>query len=89
MARKSKTVAKGKSGNKKTGFVKWFDYKKGYGFITVEDSDDIFVHFSNIIMDGYKKLDQGDQVEFEVKESANGKGPEALNVKITLKDFRY
>ncbi|MFX1325112.1 MAG: cold shock domain-containing protein [Promethearchaeota archaeon] len=77
--------------NKKllTGYVKWFDAKKGYGFISVEDQEDIFVHFSNVQMDGFKKLDMGDTVEFELKTSKEGKGPEALNVKIISKDRRY
>ncbi|TFG16752.1 MAG: cold shock domain-containing protein [Promethearchaeota archaeon] len=75
---------------KKTGFVKWFDYKKGFGFITTTDSEeDVFVHFSNILMEGFKKLDMGDHVEFELKESEDGKGPEALNVKVIAKDRRY
>lgn len=74
---------------KKTGFVKWFDYKKGFGFITTDEEEDVFVHFSNILMDGFKKLDMGDQVEFELKESENEKGPEALNVKVIAKDRRY
>jgi CspA family cold shock protein len=74
---------------KKIGFVKWFDAKKGFGFISVNDQDDIFVHFSNIDMDGFKKLDMGDEVEFELKESEDGKGPEALHVKIVSKDRRY
>ncbi|MFW9781003.1 MAG: cold-shock protein [Candidatus Heimdallarchaeota archaeon] len=74
---------------KKTGFVKWFDYQKGYGFITTDDQEDVFVHFSNINMEGFKKLDIGDQVEFDLEESKDGKGPEALNVKILLKDRRY
>jgi len=74
---------------RKTGFVKWFDYRKGYGFITTEDQEDVFVHFSNIEMEGFKKLDMGDQVEFDLEESKNGKGPEALNVKVVLKDKRY
>lgn len=74
---------------RKTGFVKWFDYRKGYGFITTEDEDDVFIHFSNINMEGFKKLDMGDQVEFDIQESKNGKGPEALNVKVILKDRRY
>jgi CspA family cold shock protein len=75
--------------NRITGFVKWFDYKKGYGFINVADRDDVFIHFSNIDMEGFKKLDEGDEVEFEIKESEKGKGPEALNVKILVKDKRY
>ncbi len=74
---------------RKTGFVKWFDYRKGYGFITTDEQEEVFVHFSNIDMEGFKKLDIGDHVEFELKESKDGKGPEALNVKVTLKDKRY
>ena len=75
----------------KKGFVKWFDNRRGYGFITIEESDekDVFVHFSNIDMEGFKKLDQGDYVEFELKDSEEGKGPEALHVKIVSKDKRY
>ena len=74
---------------KKIGYVKWFNDKKGYGFITTDDSEDIFVHFSNIDMPGFKQLDIGDKVEFEMEESKNGKGPEALHVKILIKDRRY
>ncbi|MBD3343062.1 MAG: cold-shock protein [Candidatus Lokiarchaeota archaeon] len=76
---------------RKNGYVKWFNAKKGYGFISVEDEgeDDIFVHFSNIDMEGFKKLDQGDLVEFDLNESDDGKGPEALNVKVQVKDRRY
>jgi CspA family cold shock protein len=55
-----------------------------------EGQKDIFVHFSNIDMDGFKKLDMGDRVEFEVKEDTEkGKGSEALNVKALVKDRRY
>ena len=74
---------------RKIGFVKWFDAKKGYVFISVADQDNVFVHFSNVNMDGFKKLDIGDEVEFELKKSNDGKGPEALNVKIVSKDRRY
>ena len=74
---------------KKIGFVKWFDAKKGYGFISVEGQEDVFVHFSNVEMEGFKKLDMGDEVEFDLKQSKDGKGPEALNVKIVSKDRRY
>ncbi len=77
------------SSNIVSGYVKWFDAKKGYGFISVEDRDDIFVHFSNIDMEGFRNLDMGDEVEFEMKESKDGKGPEALRVKIISKDRRY
>jgi len=62
---------------------------KGYGFITVNDEKDVFIHFSNINMEGFKKLDEGDVVELEIKESEDGKEPEALNVKILVKDKRY
>ena len=74
---------------RKIGFVKLFDAKKGYGFISFGEQDDVFVHFSNVTMDGFKKLDMGDEVEFELKQSKDGKGPEALNVKIVSKDRRY
>jgi CspA family cold shock protein len=80
-------MAKKKSLTK--GYVKWFDNKKGYGFISVEDQEDVFVHFSNIEMEGFKKLDMGDEVEFEINDSNDGKGPEALNVKVISKDRRY
>ncbi len=55
------------------GTVKWFNPEKGYGFISREDGDDIFVHFSEIQMDGYKTLDEGARVSFDVTEGANGK----------------
>jgi len=71
------------------GYVKWFDNKKGYGFISIEDKEDVFVHFSNIDMAGFKKLDMGDEVEFEFQDSNDEKGPEALNVKVIAKDRRY
>lgn len=75
--------------NRLKGIVKWFDARKGYGFISVDGQEDIFVHFSNIEMSGFRKLDMGDEVEFEIKDSKEGKGPEALNVKIISKDRRY
>ena len=62
----------------KTGTVKWFNAKKGYGFISDENGDDIFVHFSALNMSGFKVLDEGDKVEFEVIEGE--KGPQAANV---------
>lgn len=55
------------------GTVKWFNPEKGYGFISREDGDDIFVHFSEIKMDGYKTLDEGARVSFDVTEGTNGK----------------
>ena len=62
----------------KTGTVKWFNAKKGYGFISDENGDDIFVHFSALNMSGFKALEEGDKVEFEVIEGE--KGPQAANV---------
>lgn len=50
-----------------TGKVKWFNPDKGYGFISREDGDDLFVHFSEIQQDGYKTLDEGQEVEFDVE----------------------
>ena len=55
-----------------TGVVKWFDSKKGYGFISVEGGDDVFVHFSAIRSDGYKTLDEGQKVEFETEHGPKG-----------------
>ena len=60
------------------GTVKWFNAEKGYGFITGEDGNDVFVHFSAIQVDGYKTLEEGQEVEFEVVQGA--KGPQAANV---------
>jgi len=71
------------------GTVKWFDAKKGYGFISIDGQEEIFVHFSNIEMSGFRKLDMGDEVEFEIKDSKEEKRPEALKVKIVSKDRRY
>ncbi len=61
------------------GTVKWFNNKKGFGFIQREKGSDLFVHFSSIQHDGYKTLNEGDQVSFEVEES--DRGPKAKNVK--------
>lgn len=63
-----------------TGQVKWFDSKKGYGFITGENGKEIFVHFSGIMSDGFKSLNEGQQVEFEVGNGA--KGEQAVNVTV-------
>jgi len=61
------------------GRVKWFNPEKGYGFIEREDGGgDVFVHFSAIQMDGFKTLNEGEQVEFEIVEGA--RGPQAANV---------
>jgi len=62
----------------KRGKVKWFNDKKGYGFIAQEGGRDVFVHFSNIKGEGYKSLAEGQEVEFEVVDGA--KGPQAVNV---------
>lgn len=61
-----------------TGKVKWFNAEKGYGFITAEDRKDVFVHYSAIQSDGYKTLDEGASVQFDVTES--DRGPQASNV---------
>ena len=62
----------------KTGKVKWFNAEKGFGFISVEGEGDVFVHFSAILSEGFKTLDEGQDVEFEVEQGA--KGPQAKNV---------
>ena len=60
------------------GQVKWFNDAKGYGFIEQEDGDDVFVHHSEIQMEGFKTLSEGQQVQFEVTQGP--KGPQASNV---------
>ena len=60
------------------GTVKWFNNQKGYGFISDEQGNDVFVHYSGLNMDGFKSLEEGQAVEFEVTEGA--KGPQATNV---------
>ena len=60
------------------GTVKWFNAKKGFGFISDEEGKDVFVHFSALQMDGFKVLEEGDEVEFEVIDGE--KGPQAANV---------
>lgn len=60
------------------GTVKWFNNAKGYGFIGREDGADVFVHYSAISSEGYKSLQEGDVVEFEIEQGA--KGPQAANV---------
>jgi CspA family cold shock protein len=61
------------------GTVKWFNDQKGYGFIAVEGSEDVFVHHSAIQTDGFRSLNEGDNVEFEIV--AGDKGPAAENVR--------
>ncbi len=65
MARKEET-------NMEQGKVKWFNAEKGFGFIEREDGDDVFVHFSAIQQDGFKSLDEGQEVEFEIEEGPRG-----------------
>ena len=60
------------------GTVKWFNNQKGYGFISDEKGQDVFVHFSGIVGDGFKSLEEGAAVEFEVVDGT--KGPQAVNV---------
>lgn len=62
----------------KQGTVKWFNAEKGFGFIEVEGENDVFVHFSAINQDGYKSLEEGQAVEFEIVEG--DRGPQAANV---------
>ena len=60
------------------GRVKWFNPQKGYGFIEVEDGKDVFVHYSEIQEEGFKTLEEGQEVEFEIVEG--NRGPQAANV---------
>ena len=61
-----------------TGVVKWFSPEKGYGFIRQENGEDVFVHYSSIVGEGFRSLDEGQQVQFDV--SPGRKGPQATNV---------
>lgn len=61
------------------GSVKWFNSEKGYGFIAVDEGADVFVHYSAIEMDGYRSLEEGQRVEFEI--SQGQKGPQADSVR--------
>ena len=62
------------------GTVKWFNNQKGYGFITAEDAKDVFVNFSGLNMEGFKTLEEGASVEFDITDGA--KGPQAVNVEV-------
>jgi len=64
----------------KNGVVKWFNAEKGFGFISVQGGEDVFVHFSAIEAEGYKTLEEGQEVEFEIISGA--KGPQASKVKL-------
>ena len=60
------------------GIVKWFNNEKGFGFISVEGGDDVFAHFSAINVDGFKTLEEGQKVSFDIVEGA--RGPQAANI---------
>jgi len=65
------------------GRVRWFNAEKGYGFLECPGSPDVFVHYSAINSGGFRKLNEGDEVEFELEPGTNGKGPQARNVTVT------
>jgi len=66
--------------DRETGIVKWFNASKGYGFISREGAEDVFVHYSAIQADGFRTLEEGQRVEFSVEQGP--KGPQAANVAI-------
>ena len=78
LASETKTILETELGIMAEGTVKWFNEKKGFGFLTKEDGEDVFVHFSAIQGEGFKTLVDGDRVRFDVEQGA--KGPAAANV---------
>ncbi|SDT17900.1 cold-shock DNA-binding protein family [Actinopolymorpha singaporensis] len=72
-------LREGKQKNMAQGTVKWFNADKGFGFISVDGGQDVFVHFSAIVADGYRSLDEDQRVEFDVVQGP--KGPQAENVR--------
>ena len=66
--------------DRETGTVKWFNSSKGYGFIEREEGDDVFVHFSAISADGFRTLDEGQQVEFKVTQGDKGLQAEDVTI---------
>ena len=72
---------------REVGTVKWFNGSKGYGFISREGGDDVFVHYSAIMMEGFKTLDEGQRVEFSVEQGA--KGLQAVNVTVVDQPVPY
>jgi CspA family cold shock protein len=63
-----------------TGKVKWFNSEKGYGFITTDEGADVFAHFSQIQKDGFKSLEEGEAVSFDIADG--DKGPQAVNIEV-------
>ena len=66
------------------GTVKWFDNKKGFGFLICEDGKEVFVHFSGIVKEGFKSLGEGQQVQFEIE--TVDRGEQAINVTVVAKE---
>jgi cold shock protein len=72
----------GESMAQETGTVKWFNAEKGFGFIAREGGADVFVHYSAIQTNGFRKLLEGQKVTFDVEQGKTGKGPQAVNVNV-------